>query len=232
MDEITSKIRQELKNNIDKKYKEGAYRYFKEQIILHGVRTPIVRRIASENKVKDYKKTIQICEELLESGYFEEGISAFTLISYFKKRFNKATFKLFEKWVEKHIHNWAWCDFLSSDLIASCIKNNPELVNELVSWTESKNKWKKRSSAVSLIPHARKGKFLPEIFKISLKLIPVRDDMVEKGVGWLLKEASKVKQREVIDFVKKYEGMMTRTTFRYAIEKLPENTRKVLMGKF
>ena len=231
MDKIISKIRQELKNNIDIEYKKGAFRFFKEEIKLYGVRTPIARKIARENKIKDLKQTIQICEKLLSSGYFEEGIIAFTLMSYFKKEFDKNTFKLFEKWVDKYLHNWAWCDFLSTNLIADCITNNPELVKDLFTWTDSKNRWKKRSSAVSLIPHGRKGKFLPEIFKTSLILIPVRDDMVEKGVGWLLKETSKLKQREIIEFVKKHENAMTRTTFRYAIEKIPENTRKKLMKK-
>ena len=89
----------------------------------------------------------------------------------------------------------------------------------------------KRSAAVSLLPLSRKGKFLQEVFKTSLKLIPIRDDMVEKGVGWLLKETSKAKQKEIIEFVKKHENAMTRTTFRYAIEKIPENIRKKLMRK-
>ena len=231
MDKIISKIRSELKNNIDLKYKKGVYNYFKEQIKPYGVRTPIARKIARENRIKDFNKTIQICEKLLDSKYFEEGIIAFTLMSHFKKKFDKTTFKLFETWVDKYVHNWAWCDFLSSDLIAGCITNHPELVKELIKWTDSKNKWKKRSAAVSLVPHARKGRFLPEIFEISLKLISVRDDMVEKGMGWLLKEASKSKQEEIIDFVKKHENQMTRTTFRYAIEKIPENTRKLLLGK-
>ncbi|MBL7147783.1 MAG: DNA alkylation repair protein [Nanoarchaeota archaeon] len=231
MDKILSKIRSELNKNIESKHKEGSFKYFKEEIKPLGVKIPIARKIARENRIKDFKQTIQICEKLLDSGYFEEGIIAFTLMTYFKKRFDKNTFKLFETWVDKYVHNWAWCDFLSSDLIAACISNNPEIIKELKKWTSSENKWKKRSAVVSLVPHARRGRFLPEIFEISLKLIPIRDNMVEKGVGWLLKEASKTKQKEIIEFVKKHENKMTRTTFRYAIEKIPENTRKLLLGE-
>jgi len=231
MDKIISKIRTELKNNIDQEYKKGAYRFFKEKIKLYGVRTPIARKLAKENRIKDFKQTIEISEQLLKSMYFEEGIIAFTMMGYYKKEFNKDTFKLFETWTDKYVHNWAWCDFLSTDLIAACITNNHKLVKDLFTWTDSKNRWKIRSSAVSLIPHGRKGNFLPDVFKTSIKLIPIRDDMVEKGVGWLLKETSKAKQKEIIDFVKKHENKMTRTTFRYTIEKIPENIRKQLMGK-
>jgi len=231
MDELIFKIRKELNKNIDGKYKKGAYRFFKEQIKLYGVRTPIARKIARENRIKDFKKIIQISEIFLNSGYFEEGIIAFTMMGYFKGDFDKSTFDLFENWMDKYVHNWAWCDFLSTDLIAACIENNPELVKDLFNWTDSKNRWKKRSAAVSLIPHGKKGRFLSEIFRTSVKLIPVRDDMVEKGVGWLLKEASKAKQKEIIEFVQKHENEMTRITFRYAIEKMPKNIRIRLMKK-
>lgn len=231
MDKIISKIRKELKENIDSEYKKGAYRFFKEEIKLYGVRTPIARKIAKKNRIKDFKKTIQLSEELLKSMYFEEGIIAFTMMGYFKKDYNENTFKLFEKWTDKYVHNWAWCDFLSTGLIAACLENNSELIKDLFKWTDSKNRWKKRSAAVSIIPLSRKGKFLLEVFKTSLKLMHIKDDMVEKGVGWLLKETSKAKQKEIIEFVKKHENSMTRTTFRYAIEKMPENIKKQLMGK-
>jgi len=41
---------------------------------------------------------------------------------------------------------------------------------------------------------ARKGMFLKEVFEISDILLMDRDDMVQKGYGWLLKEASKKHQ--------------------------------------
>ncbi len=43
--------------------------------------------------------------------------------------------------------------------------------------------------------------------------------MVQKGYGWMLKEASKPYQEEVFDFVMKNKTVMPRTALRYAIEK-------------
>ena len=48
------------------------------------------------------------------------------------------------------------------------------------------------------------------------------DDMVQKGYGWLLKEASRFHQKEVFDYVVKNKGRMPRTALRYAIELMPK----------
>jgi len=49
----------------------------------------------------------------------------------------------------------------------------------------------RRASAVSLIVQARRELFLKDIFDIADLLLIDTDDMVQKGYGWMLKEASK-----------------------------------------
>jgi 3-methyladenine DNA glycosylase AlkD len=58
-----------------------------------------------------------------------------------------------------------------------------------------------------------------------------KDDMVQKGYGWLLKEASRTHEREVFDYVMKHKAKMPRTALRYAIEKMPEKLRSKAMKK-
>ena len=84
---------------------------------------------------------------------------------------------------------------------------------------------------VTLILPARKGKFLSDIFEIAQLLLEDQDDLVQKGYGWLLKEASKKHQRQVFDFILKHKKTMPRTALRYAIEKMPEKLRKEAMRK-
>lgn len=57
------------------------------------------------------------------------------------------------------------------------------------------------------------------------------DDMVQKGYGWMLKEATKKFPDEVFDYVMRHKGRMPRTALRYAIEKLPANLRRKAMAK-
>jgi 3-methyladenine DNA glycosylase AlkD len=55
--------------------------------------------------------------------------------------------------------------------------------------------------------------------------------MVQKGYGWMLKEASKPYQKEVFDFVTSHKAVMPRTALRYAIEKMPADLRAKAMVK-
>jgi 3-methyladenine DNA glycosylase AlkD len=97
----------------------------------------------------------------------------------------------------------------------------PDHLSDLKKWALSDNRWVRRASAVSLIIPARHGKFLPDIFQIAVILLIDKDDMVQKGYGWMLKEASKPHQKEVFDFVMTQKAVMPRTALRYAIEKMP-----------
>jgi 3-methyladenine DNA glycosylase AlkD len=58
-----------------------------------------------------------------------------------------------------------------------------------------------------------------------------RDDLVQKGYGWMLKEASRKNQKEVFDYIIKHKKTMSRTALRYAIEKMPEELKREAMAK-
>ncbi|WP_264557960.1 DNA alkylation repair protein [Flavobacterium sp. N1718] len=98
-------------------------------------------------------------------------------------------------------------------------------------WTTDSNRWKRRAAAVSLIVPAKKGLFLDTVFRIATALLEDTDDLVQKGYGWMLKEASIPHQEAVFDFVLDHKTVMPRTALRYAIEKMPEQHRREAMAK-
>jgi 3-methyladenine DNA glycosylase AlkD len=55
--------------------------------------------------------------------------------------------------------------------------------------------------------------------------------MVQKGYGWLLKEASRHHQAEVFEYVMRNRKIMPRTALRYAIELMPKELRAEAMKK-
>jgi len=230
---IVEDIKNELKERTKDIDTSGQVKYFKESIKPWGLSNSEARKMAKKyySKYKpSYEEAVKIAEELLKSGYFEEGVIAFDLMIKYKKYFDKNSFKIFETWVDKYVHNWAWCDDISPHLINVVIEKYPELVTKLISWTGSKNRWKKRAAAVSLIPSARKGKFLKEIFIVCDQLLTDKDDLVQKGYGWLLKETSKFDEKRVIAYLEKHYKEMPRTAFRYALEKVNEKDKKRMMN--
>ncbi len=72
---------------------------------------------------------------------------------------------------------------------------------------------------------------LDEVFKTADLLLTDDDDMVQKGYGWMLKEAGNQYPDEVFKYVMKNKRKMPRTALRYAIEKYPQAKRKKAMAK-
>ncbi len=84
---------------------------------------------------------------------------------------------------------------------------------------------------MTLIIPARRGYFLPDILQIADILLLDREDLVQKGYGWMLKEASKPHQEEIFQYIMQHKSEMPRTALRYAIEKMPPELKRQAMQK-
>ncbi len=230
LSKVLTEIRETLKANIDEKTKNGFQRYFKEPVIFYGVKSAIVKKISKEyfKKLKsaNFKKRelFILSEKLFKSGYSEEAWIAASFI-YWYDRFEKKDFTVYEYFIDKYIDNWAKCDNFCNHAVGSFIEIYPEYIRNLKSWAKSKNLWLRRASAVSLILPARKGKFLKDILEIADILLKDTKDMVQKGYGWMLKEASRKHQKEIFAYVIENKKTMPRTALRYAIEKMPKELK-------
>jgi 3-methyladenine DNA glycosylase AlkD len=235
MKTIIDNLRSELKQNADEKSRLSGQRFFKEEILLYGIKSAIVSAIGkkyyTEIKHKTKADVFGLCEDLWISGYWEESLIACTWSYNKRKEFVREDIRIFEKWVDGYVSNWASCDTLCNHTIGALVEQYPELLKDLKRWATSPNRWMKRAAAVSLIIPAREGKFLKDLFEIADILLPDPDDMVQKGYGWMLKVASRKHQEEVFDFVFRNKKTMPRTALRYAIEKMPAGLRLKAMEK-
>jgi 3-methyladenine DNA glycosylase AlkD len=138
---------------------------------------------------------------------------------------------MFEQWLDRYVKNWGHCDGVSTWLIAASIANRPELMSRLARWTRSKNRWKRRAAAVSLIQEAKQGRSTETIFEICGLLRDDTDDMVRKGVGWLLKETYPKRPRELLGFLDDWRPRAPRLVLRLAAEKMTDKDRQWLLKK-
>lgn len=243
-------VRKELKSLADPKLQRTNQRWFKEPIKCYGIPMPEVRKLAKVYYsnlpqatpstsplgrgrcfLKDLPKTqlFDLCDQLMRSGMYEEFFIASDWAFRRKKEFEASDFPIFQSWIEKYVSNWATCDDFCTKSLGYLILTFPELVPKIKTWTKSKNQWVRRACAVSLIVPVRRGKYLQDIFDVALDLMNHPEDMVQKGYGWMLKEASNVYPNEIFDFVMKHKARMTRTALRYAIEKMPKTWKQQAM---
>lgn len=234
-------IRKELKSNVDLDYKKGNKRSYKseEKIKNYGIKTCLVRKIAANHfkEIKTWEKSdiFSLAEKLLASGYNEESIIGFDFASRLKKRFQEDDFKIFSRWLKKYVDNWSKCDSLCMFIMNYFLEMYPKYQERVISLAKSKNKWERRAAAVSFITSSKRGMVLRgslgDVLKVARILLQDKEDLVQKGYGWMLKEASEAYQKEVFDFIMKNKQKMPRTALRYAIEKMPKNLKKKAMAK-
>jgi len=232
---LIKEIRRELKENADAQYSKSIQRFFKEEVTLWGVRTPVFKAILQkyfsliEHRPK--QEIFNLCEKLLESGYMEERGLAWDWAFRLRDKYEKKDFARFESWLKKYVTNWGACDNLCGRSLGYFIYRYPEYFSKVKKWAASKNRWVRRGSAVVLIYSIEKKKSLKPVFEIADILLLDKDDMVQKGYGWMLKVASNYEPEKVFEYVMRNKKVMPRTALRYAIEKLSPDLRKQAMAK-
>ncbi|MBI4892100.1 MAG: DNA alkylation repair protein [Acidobacteria bacterium] len=223
-----------LASHVDPVFAAGQQGFFRDSVPTCGVRTvhvnELVRLVYREVKKWEVADRDQLMEALWKTRKLEPGVVVCHVYRRFGKSFGAREFDLFESWLERYVTNWAHSDGLSSWLLAACIGNQPELRHRLPPWTKSGNRWKRRAAAVSLLHEAKRGRHLEDVLAMAARLLKDRDDMVEKGVGWLLKEAYPARPREVVEFLSRHGREATRLTLRYAAEKMTPADRARVLG--
>ncbi len=235
MSGILADVRKELRRNARADIRDSAKRFFKENVKVYGIKTATVQLISKKHfsRIRHLQKDeiYELCEGLFRSGFMEESFIACNWSYSVRKKFEERDLLIFERWLSLYISNWASCDTLCNHTVGSFIEMFPARISALKKWAKSKNMWMRRAAAVSLIVPAKKGEFLKEAFGISDILLHDSEDLVQKGYGWLLKEESRVRQKEVFNYVMRNKKTMPRTALRYAIEKMPPALRATAMGR-
>jgi len=235
MDPLIARIRKELSEHADPQIQKNSQRFFKEEIRCYGMKTARVVAIAKqywkEVKPRDKGEIFALCEDLYRSGYMEESFIVSEWAQRLSDNYEREDLSVFRHWIGTYITNWASCDGFCNHTMGAFIEQYPDTIDELKRWTRSENRWMRRAAAVSLIIPAKHGKFLEESLAIADLLLTDGDDLVQKGYGWLLKEASRMHTGEVFSFVMERKRNMPRTALRYAIELMPKELKAEAMKK-
>ncbi|RHX80841.1 DNA alkylation repair protein [Leptospira yasudae] len=206
-------------------FKTGPGEYAEGDVFL-GIVVPDQRKIAKAHK----DLPLEEIELLLRSPIHEERLtSLFILCNRFAKANEterKALHAFYLKHL-KHVDNWDLVDLSSRVLIGEFLLDKDRKI--LYKLSESSNLWERRISILSTYAFIRNGDF-KDTLKISKLLLNDSEDLIHKGVGWMLREVGNRDLKTETDFLDKYAEQMPRTMLRYAIEKLPEALKRKYMN--
>lgn len=189
--------------------------------------------------LKKYKKDIRKleCKELLANAeiLYGYGIEETVLAGNFmlKNRIDCVSLPFLDK-VLSFFCSWSTVDDFCINILQPVLKNNPEeTLRFLQKWNRSKNMWKRRSSVVVFTRKiGESGEFTKEALSFCEKLIWDKEDMVQKGVGWCLKDVMRGNKKKVLSCVKKLrERGVSSTITLYAIREVKGKERRDLLQR-
>ena len=93
----------------------------------------------------------------------------------------------------------------------------------------SANMWERRTAVLATYPLIKRKQF-DDTFAIVDELMADPEDLIHKACGWMLRCVSDADLPAFHGFVEPRAAKMPRTMLRAAIEKLPPDERKRMMG--
>ncbi len=202
---------------LQKFFKTGPGEYGEGDIFL-GVVVPDTRKIVKKYLDLDKKDILK----LLRSRIHEERLAALLLLI---NRFNFEKEKIFQLYLKntKYINNWDLVDLSADKIIGGYLFDKPKDI--LFKLASSRNIWERRIAIIATFNFIKRNRF-KETLEISEILLQDDHELIQKAVGWMLREVGKRNMSLEEKFLKKHHKKMPRTMLRYAIEKFPEKTRK------
>lgn len=232
---MAAHIRRVLKDGGSAPHSAEVRWFFKEEIKSHGWYTKDLRKLATRFRrvlLNDcgLAYLVQVADELFRSEVLEEKVMGVFLLQKSVPDFGKREFKLFESWLS-HVRSWADHDALVSFIIGYMMVHDPSLVPAVFRWAKSKDRWHRRAAAVALLRGNGRHMFFDEVVRVSEMLLNDKDDMVQKGLGWLLREAAKYQREKAVPFLITIRDRVPRLVLRTACETLSAELRTEVLGK-
>ena len=234
--EIFREIEEIINSDISPERIAANERFFKENIKSAGWSMPKIRSLGKkyaesfQKEKYEFKHVLELAEKLFKTTKMEQVTLALEILKHYYKSYTPELFTTFAKWAN-YLTNWALTDDFAMHHLAKLLALDESLFKELLKWTKSNNRWIRRASLVAFKPEAAKGNKLKEVLTLCEKLMKDEDEMVQKAVGWVLKEASRKHPQEIAVFLLHWKPKISRKVLSAACEKMPIGLKEKVLEK-
>jgi 3-methyladenine DNA glycosylase AlkD len=230
---IADHLRRVLKDGGSAPYSVEVQRFFKEEVQSRGWYMKELRQLARRftrvirgQEGLDY--LVSVADDLFRGSVLEEKVLAVLLLEPCVKDLTDAHLRRFDEWLDR-VGNWAEHDALVHSLIGPMMVADPRRLKWAFAWSRSPQRWRRRAAAVSLLRGTRQGMFWNEVQRVSRALAGDEDEMVRKGLGWLLRETARYDGARTMPLLMEIRERAPRMVLRTACERLSAQQRaKVL----
>ena len=206
-------------------FKTGVGQYGTGDLFL-GIKVPVLRAF-----VRDLKGAgIEVAVPLLKSGWHEaRAVALMLLVRQYERGDDKAQKRVYDLYLKstKFINNWDLVDMSAEHIVGGWLADKPALRKQVLTrLAKSSSLWERRIAILATFRYIKNGD-VAETLRIARLLLKDQEGLIQKAVGWMLREVGKrVSEREEESFLKRHYRDMPRTMLRYAIERFAEPKRK------
>src|SRR3990167_7670756 len=192
-------------------FKTGRGEYGEGDIFL-GITVPEQRKIAIRFKTLD----IRDIQKLLDNKIHEQRLVALLIhVEQYKKANDLVKKKIFDFYLTntKKINNWDLIDLSAEKILGEYLLNKDKsIIYKLV---KSGNIWERRIAVMTTFQFIKNRQYEATL-RVAKILLSDKHDLIQKAVGWMLREIGKRDLKVEEEFLKKNYKMMPRTMLRYA----------------
>jgi 3-methyladenine DNA glycosylase AlkD len=196
-----------------------------------GAMRELARSIHSAHRAKwSIDQAMAFADVLIEDRHLEAKSVGIEVVARYRRDFTPRLLPKWKRWLaENHSANWATTDSICGALLGPLLLQHPELGARMRVWARDRNMWVRRASIVGLIPRARRGESLDLVYEIAQRLHADREDLIQKAVGWALRESGKTDMPRLERYLRANGAAIPRTTLRYAMERFPPKRRQEIL---
>ena len=129
------------------------------------------------------------------------------------------------------VNNWDLVDSSAYQILGSYLYTYvSDPYQTLARYAKSTSIWERRIAIIATFYAIRIG-HVSDTYRVALLLLTDSEDLIHKAVGWMLREAGKKNESQLIAFLNDHAPHMPRTMLRYAIERLPQSIRQRYLSR-
>ena len=215
-------VQDQLRREASPKQAARTRRFFTENPPILGTPSGLSEQLGKElslqvRRAGELADAVWLAGQLFSSGYMEEGACSNALLEPFHKRFSLADWPLFDNWLDDFTC-WSTTDSFCLKVAAHVVLRSDSPVDWLMRWAQADLIWKRRACLVSLIRCVCVTREVDLALTLCDALLADEQALVQKAIGWLLKELCKGDQAATERYLQTRAAHLRRSIVSYARE--------------
>jgi 3-methyladenine DNA glycosylase AlkD len=177
-----------------------------DEFVAYGLKVPAWRAIMREFRPRfralSLGDRLDLADALFNEGEGWLGHSAIYVLAFSVNELGPEHFERFDRMADRFT-GWSHVDDVCISVLQPLlIAHRAETLELVERWNRSPNRWKRRASVVAFVRKVgESGEFTEEALRLCENLIGDAEDLVQKGVGWALKDVMRGDCERVLEYV-------------------------------